>query len=130
MLNVGKFYGAGIEPPLGGFLNDGKTVHVLIDAVVLAAETSLTGRLLSNSDIVIFFSGELARRASAGGYFQMHCEEEPQVLAVAMQRPVGLSSPPAHRPGNSTTLGCSGRGRPQDAEAAPQACPLGDTSES
>jgi len=67
MLNVGKFYGAGIEPPLGGFLNDGKTVHVLIDAVVLAAETSLTGRLLSNSDIVIFFSGELARRASAGG---------------------------------------------------------------
>jgi hypothetical protein len=41
MLNVGKFYGAGIEPPLGGFLNDGKTVHVLIDAVVLAAETAV-----------------------------------------------------------------------------------------
>jgi hypothetical protein len=47
MLNVGKFYGAGIEPSLGGFLNDGKTVHVLIDAVVLAAETRLPGRLLS-----------------------------------------------------------------------------------
>jgi hypothetical protein len=50
MLNVGKFYGAGIEPPLGGFLNDGKTVHVLIDAVVLAAEARLPGRLLSNSE--------------------------------------------------------------------------------
>jgi hypothetical protein len=41
MLNVGKFYGASLEPPLGGFLNDGKTVHVLIDAVVLAAETAV-----------------------------------------------------------------------------------------
>jgi hypothetical protein len=48
MLNVGKFYGAVIEPPLGGFLNDGKTVHVLLDA--LAAETRLPGRLLSNSE--------------------------------------------------------------------------------
>jgi hypothetical protein len=50
MLNVGKLYGAGIEPPLGGFLNDGKTVHVLIDAMVLAGETRLPGRLLSNSE--------------------------------------------------------------------------------
>jgi hypothetical protein len=50
MLNVGKFYGTDIEPPRGGFLNDGKTVHVLIDAVVLAAETRLPGRLLSNSE--------------------------------------------------------------------------------
>jgi hypothetical protein len=83
MLNVGKFYGAGLETPFGGFLNDGKTVHVLIDAVVLAAETRLPGRLLSNSDIVNFFSGEPARPASAG-VFQMHCKEEPQVLAVAM----------------------------------------------
>jgi hypothetical protein len=41
MWNVGEFYGAGIEPPLGGFLNDGKTVYVLIDAVVLAAETAV-----------------------------------------------------------------------------------------
>jgi hypothetical protein len=41
MLNVGKFYGASIEPPLGEFLNDGKTVHVLIDAVVLAAEAAV-----------------------------------------------------------------------------------------
>ena len=40
MLNVGKLCGAGIEPPLGGFLNDGKTVHVLIDAMVLAAEAA------------------------------------------------------------------------------------------
>ncbi|MDT7875036.1 MAG: hypothetical protein RQ859_06560 [Pyrobaculum sp.] len=39
----------------------------------------------------------------------MHCKEEPQVLAVAMQRPAGLSSPPAHCPGSSTALGCSGR---------------------
>jgi hypothetical protein len=30
-----------LEPPLGGFLNDGKTVHVLKDAVVLAGETRL-----------------------------------------------------------------------------------------
>jgi hypothetical protein len=66
MLNVGKFYEAGLETPFGGFLNDGKTVHVLIDAVVLAAETRLPGRLLSNSDIVNFFSGESARPASAG----------------------------------------------------------------
>jgi hypothetical protein len=42
MLNVDKFYGAGIEPPLSGFLNDGKIVHVLIDAMVLAAETAVT----------------------------------------------------------------------------------------
>jgi hypothetical protein len=41
MLNVGKFYGASLGPPLGGFLNDGKTVHVLIDAVVLAAEAAV-----------------------------------------------------------------------------------------
>jgi len=47
MLNVGKYYEAGIETPFGGFLNDGKTVHVLVDAVVLAAETR---RLLSNSE--------------------------------------------------------------------------------
>jgi hypothetical protein len=47
MLNVGKFYGAGLEPPFGGFLIDGKTVHVLIDAVVLAAETRLPCRLSS-----------------------------------------------------------------------------------
>ena len=109
MLNVGKLYGVGIEPPLSGFLNDGKTVHVLIDAVVLAGETRPPGRLLSNSDIVNFFSGESARPASAG-VFQMHCKEETQVLAVAMQRPAGLSSQPAHCPGSSTALGCTGRG--------------------
>jgi len=57
----------------------------------------------------------------------MHCKEEPQVLAVAMQRPAGLSSQPAHCPGSSTALGCSGRRWPQDAEAAPRACPLGGT---
>ena len=50
MLNVGKFYGAGLETPFGGFLNDGKAVHVLIDAVVSAAEARLPGRLLSNSE--------------------------------------------------------------------------------
>jgi hypothetical protein len=50
MLNVGKFYGASLEPPFGGFLNDSKTIHVLIDAVVLAAETRLPSRLLSNSE--------------------------------------------------------------------------------
>jgi hypothetical protein len=69
MLNVGKFYGAGIKPPLGGFLNDGKTVHVLIDAIVLAAKTAVPAGYyqIANSRFTAkFFSGELARPASAG----------------------------------------------------------------
>jgi len=49
MLNVGKFYKASIEPPLGGSLNDGKTVHVLIDAMVLAAETAVPAVYYQNS---------------------------------------------------------------------------------
>ena len=65
MLNVGKFYGAGIEPPLGGFLNDGKTVYVLIDAVVLAAETAVPAGYYQIANSQFLLRG--ARPASFGG---------------------------------------------------------------
>jgi hypothetical protein len=59
MLNIGKFYGAGIEPPLGGFLNNGKTVHVLIDAMVLAAEAAVPASYyqIANSQLPPFLRG-------------------------------------------------------------------------